>query len=119
MKIWRTPLLLLVAAAIALLAIAGGALLLQSSDEAEAKIVSSDSLSCSAVSPSGDALVVAPDSAGTSLTTTDTAALSAGCYFAGITRFPNGCGGDDLYVLRYLCYDPAKGWYYVNYMYCM
>ncbi|KPJ51384.1 MAG: hypothetical protein AMJ38_00690 [Dehalococcoidia bacterium DG_22] len=118
MKIWRMPLLLLVAV-ITLLAIAGGALLLQPSDEVEARIISGDSLSCSTVSPSGDALVIAPDSAGTSLTTTDTAALSAHCYFAGITRFPNACGGDDLYVLRYLCYDPAKGWFYVNYAYCM
>ena len=37
MRIWRVPLLLLVAA-IAFLAIAGGALLLQSSDEAEARL---------------------------------------------------------------------------------
>jgi hypothetical protein len=36
----------------------------------------------------------------------------------GITIFYGGCGSDDLYVLRYLCYDPAKGWYYVNYWYC-
>ncbi len=118
MRKWRNPLLLLVAA-ITLLAIAGGALLLQSADEAEARIVSGDSLSCSAVGASGDALVVSPDSAGTSLTTTDTAALSATCYFAGITRFPNACGGDDLYVLRYLCYTPEKGWHYVNYAYCL
>ena len=118
MRKWRNPLLLLVAV-ITLLAIAGGALLLQSADEAEARIVSGDSLSCSAVGASGDALVVSPDSAGTSLTTTDTAALSAQCYFAGITRFPNGCGSRDLYVLRYLCYTPAKGWHYVNYAYCL
>ncbi|KPK47794.1 MAG: hypothetical protein AMJ77_01900 [Dehalococcoidia bacterium SM23_28_2] len=115
MRIWRLPLLLVVAV-IALLAIAGGALLLQPSDEAEAKIIPGDSLSCNA---SGEALVVASDSAGTSLTTTDTAALSATCYFAGITRFPNGCGGDDLYVLRYLCYEPGRGWFYANYMYCL
>ncbi len=118
MRIWRVPLLLLVAA-IAFLAIAGGALLLQSSDEAEARFISGDSLSCSAVGASGDALVVSPDSTGTSLTTTDTAALSAQCYFAGITRFPNACGGDDLYVLRYLCYTPEKGWHYINYLYCL
>jgi hypothetical protein len=115
MRILRLPLLLLVAA-ITLLAIAGGAFLLQPSDEAEAKIIPSDSLSCNA---SGEALVAAPDSAGTSLTTTDTSALSATCYFAGITRFPNGCGGDDLYVLRYLCYEPGRGWFYANYMYCL
>ena len=118
MKIPRKPLLLLVAA-ITLLAIAGGVLLLQSSDEAEAGIIPGHSLSCNAAGAPGDALVVAPDSAGTSLATTDTAALSAQCYFAGITRFPNGCGSDDLYVLRYLCYDPARGWFYVNYAYCM
>ena len=118
MRKWRNPLLLLVAA-ITLLAIAGGALLLQSADEAEARIVSGDSLACSAVGASGNALVVSPDSAGTSLTTTDTPALSAQCYFAGITRFPNGCGSRDLYVLRYLCYTPEDGWHYVNYMYCV
>jgi len=118
MKKWRNPLLLLVAA-ITLLAIAGGALLLQPSDQAEAGLISGDSLSCSAVGDPGDALVAAPDSAGTSLTTTDTAALSATCYFAGITRFPGACGSRDLYVLRYLCYDPAKGWYYANYLYCL
>ena len=118
MKRWRNPFLLLVAV-ITLLAIAGGALLLQPSGQAEAGIISGDSLSCSAVDASGDALVVAPDSAGTSLTTTDTAALSATCYFAGITRFPNACGSNDLYVLRYLCYDRAKGWFYVNYAYCV
>jgi hypothetical protein len=118
MRKWRNPLLLLVAA-ITFLAIAGGALLLQSADQAEAGIVSGDSLSCSAVDASGDALVVAPDSAGTSLTTTDTPALAAQCYFAGITRFPNGCGSQDLYVLRYLCYTPERGWHYVNYLYCL
>jgi hypothetical protein len=118
MKIWRMPLLLLVAV-ITFLAIAGGALLLQSSDEAEAGIVSGDSVSCSAVGASGDAFVVAPDSAGPSLTTTDTAPLSATCYFVGITRFPNACGSQDLYVLRYLCYSAARGWHYVNYMYCL
>jgi preprotein translocase subunit SecG len=118
MRIWRMPLLLLVTA-IAFLAIAGGALLLQSSDGAEAGIISGDSPSCSAVGASGDALVVASDSTGSALTTTDTAALSAQCYFAGITRFPNACGNQDLYVLRYLCYSSTRGWYYVNYMYCM
>ena len=118
MRIWRMSLLLLVAA-IALLAIAVGAFLLQASDEAEAGIISGDSLSCSTLGASGDALVVAPDSAGTSLATTDTTDLSATCYFAGITRFPGGCGGQDLYVLRYLCYDPPKGWFYVNYAYCV
>jgi hypothetical protein len=118
MRKWRIPLLVLVAA-ITLLAIAGGTLLSQSADQAEAGIVSSNSLACSASGGSGDALVVAPDSAGTSFTTTDTPALSAECYFAGITRFVNGCGHRDLYVLRYLCYTPERGWYYVNYAYCL
>jgi hypothetical protein len=49
---------------------------------------------------------------------------STKCYFVGISRFPDLCGCGDLYVLRYLCYDPARmnnghnGWYYVNYWYC-
>jgi hypothetical protein len=118
MKISR-KLSLLLAAAVALLAIAGGALLLQHSDQAEAGIIPGDSLSCPASGASGDALVIAPESAGTSLVTTDTAALSAECYFVGITRFPHGCGGDDLYVMRYLCRTPTKPWYYVNYGYCV
>ena len=118
MKISRKLSLLLVAA-IALLTIAGGALLLQPSDQAEARTIPGDSLSCPALGGSGDALVVAPDSAGTSLATTDTAALSAECYFAGISIFRGGCGGDDLYAVRYLCYTPGKGWHYVSYLYCL
>jgi len=117
MRISRKLALLLVAA-IALLAIAGGALLLQHSGPAEAGIIPSDSLSCSASGGSGDALVVAPELAGTSLATTDTAALSAECYFVGISIFRGGCGNQDLWVLRYLCYTPSKGWHYVNYGYC-
>jgi len=118
MKTWRTRLLFLLAP-IALLLIAGGALLLQPSGQAQAVAGSGDSISCSAASAPVDALVVAPDSAGTSLgSVTDSPALSATCYFVGITKFNGACGGDDLYVLRYLCYDPAKGWYYVNYLYC-
>jgi hypothetical protein len=118
MRKWRIPLLLLVAA-ITSLAIAGGTLLLQSADQAEARIVPNDSISCTTVGVSGDSLVVSSDSTGTSLTTTDTAGLSAECYFAGITRFIHGCGNQDLYVLRYLCYTPAKGWHYVNYAFCL
>jgi hypothetical protein len=118
MKKWRNPLLLLVAA-ITLLAIAGGGFLLQPADEATAGIAPSDSLSCSGAIAPDDSLVVSADSAGTSLITTDTAALSAECYFAGITRFIHGCGSRDLYVLRYLCYTPEDGWHYVNYMYCL
>ncbi|MGD0205093.1 MAG: hypothetical protein ABSB57_01425 [Dehalococcoidia bacterium] len=118
MKMSRKLSLLLVVA-ITFLAIASGALLLKSSDQAEAGITLGDSLSCPASGGTGDALVVAPDSAGTSLTTTDTAALSADCYFIGITRFPRGCGNQDLWVLRYLCYNATQGWHYVNYLYCM
>ena len=117
MRISRKLALLLVAA-IALLAIASGAFLLQHSDPAEAGIIPGDSLSCPASGGSGDALVVAPESAGTSLATTDTAALSAECYFVGISIFRGGCGSNDMYILRYLCYSPAKGWYYANYWYC-
>jgi hypothetical protein len=112
-------LLLLLVPAIVLLAIAGGALLLHSSDRAEAGIIAGDSLSCSASDGSGGALVVAPESAGTSLATTDTASLSEECYFVGISRFVNGCGSKDLWILRYLCYTPGKGWHYVNYAYCL
>ncbi|MCJ7509584.1 MAG: hypothetical protein MUP14_01670 [Dehalococcoidia bacterium] len=115
MRISRKLSLLLVAA-IALLAIAGGALLLQHSGQAEAGIIAGDSLSCPAA---GDALVVAPESAGTSLATTDTAALSAQCYFVGISILEGGCGGEDLWIMRYLCYSPGKGWYYSNYGYCV
>lgn len=114
-----SKLLLLLVAVIALLAIAGGALLLQHSDQAEAGIIPGDSLSCPASGGSSDALVVAPDSTGTSLTTTDTAALSAECYFVGISRLIGGCGGQDLYILRYLCHTDVKGWYYANYLYCV
>jgi hypothetical protein len=115
-----SKLLLLLVAVIALLAIAGGALLLQHSDQAEAGIIPGDSLSCPASGGSSDALVVAPDSTGTSLTTTATAALSAECYFVGISRLVGGCGGQDLYILRYLCLRPTtKLWYYANYLYCV
>ena len=119
MKRWRIRLLLLLAP-IAFLLIAGGALLLQPSGQAQAAVGTGDSISCSAASAPVDGLVVAPDSAGTSLgSTTDSPALSATCYFVGITIFPNGCGGDDLYVLRYLCQRENKAWYYVNYGYCV
>jgi hypothetical protein len=118
MRKWRIPLLLLVAV-IASLAIVGGAFLLQPADQATAGIASGDSLSCSVSGGAGGALVVSADSAGTSLITTDTASLSAQCYFAGITRFIKGCGNQDLWVLRYLCYSADRGWYYVNYAYCL
>ncbi|MCJ7509923.1 MAG: hypothetical protein MUP14_03430 [Dehalococcoidia bacterium] len=121
MKRW----LLLALIPIGLLLLAAGALLLQSAGQAEAKIVSGDSLSCSASGGSGDALVVGPDSAGTSLETTDTAALSAQCYFVGISILADGCVGpnpwdfnQDLWIMRYLCYRPDRGWYYSNYGYC-
>jgi len=122
MKRW----LLLSPIPIGVLLLAAGALVLQFAHQAEADIVSGDPLSCSASGGWGDALVVAPDSARTSPATTDTAALSAQCYFVGISLFLDGCSGanpwdlkEDLYVLRYLCYTPAKGWFYSNYAYCI
>jgi hypothetical protein len=115
MKRW----LLLSLVPIGLLLLAAGALLLRPAGQAEAEIAPGDALSCSASGGSGDALVVAPDSPETSLTTSDTAALSAQCYYAGLSRLVDGCGCSDLYVLRYLCYRPQTGWYYRNYLYCV
>ena len=114
MKRW----LLLVLLPIALLLLAVGALALQSSGEAQAGAISGDSVACAAVHSDvdGGALVTSVD--GTSLVSTEDALLSAKCYMVGITIFYGGCGGDDLYVLRYLCYEPARGWYYTNYWYC-
>ena len=99
---------------IALLLLAAGALALQSSDEAQAGTISGDPIACS--DADGGALVSSVG--GTSLTSTDDALLSAKCYLVGIDIFPGGCGSDDLYVLRYLCYEPGRGWYYTNYWYC-
>jgi hypothetical protein len=110
MKRW----LLLSLLPIALLLLAVGALALQSSDEAQAGTISGDPIACSATD-SGD-LVTSVE--GASFTSSEDALLAAKCYMVGIDRFPGGCGSRDLYVLRYLCYDPAKGWYYVNYWYC-
>lgn len=114
MKRW----LLLSLLPIALLLLAVGALALQSSDEAQAGVISGDSAACAAVHTDvdGGALVSSVD--GATLSSSDEALLSAKCYMVGVSIFPGGCGSRDLYVLRYLCYDPAKGWYYVNYWYC-
>jgi len=109
MKRW----LLLSLLPIALLLLAVGALAFQSSDEAQAGAISGDPVACAA---DDGALVTSVD--GTSLVSTEDALLSAKCYMVGITIFYGGCGGDDLYVLRYLCYEPARGWYYTNYWYC-
>jgi hypothetical protein len=111
MKRW----LLLSLIPIALLLLAAGALALQSSGEAQAGAISGDSAACAAVHT--DALVSSVDSAGPSLSS-DEALLAAKCYMVGIDVLRGGCGGDDLWILRYLCYDPAKGWYYVNYWFC-
>lgn len=92
MKRW----LLLSLIPIGLLLLAAGALLLQFAGQAEAEIAPGDALSCSASGGSGDALVVAPGSAGRSLETTNTAALSAQCYFVGISSLVDGCGSGDL-----------------------
>jgi len=110
MKRW----LLLSLLPIALLLLAAGALALQSSGEAQAGTISGDPIACSAAH--GDALVSSVD--GASLSSSEDALLSAKCYMVGVTIFPGGCGSRDLYVLRYLCYDPARGWYYTNYFYC-
>ena len=118
MKTWRIRLLIILAP-IAFLMIAAAVLLLQPSGSAQAGVISGDSLSCSDVSTPADALVFAADSAEMSLGATSDPALSAQCYFVGISIFENGCGGDDLWILRYLCYSPEKGWYYVNYHWCV
>jgi hypothetical protein len=112
MKRW----LLLSLLPIALLLLAAGALALRSSGEAEAGAISGDSAVCSAVH-TDNALVSSVD--GPSLSTSNDALLAAKCYMAGISVFENGCGSRDLWILRYLCYDTNKGWYYVNYWYCM
>jgi hypothetical protein len=96
------------------LLLAVAALALHSSDEAQAGTISGDPIACSATD--GGALVSTVD--GVSSSSSQDALLGAKCYFVGITIFPGGCGGDDLYVLRYLCYDPGRGWYYTNYWYC-
>jgi len=111
MKRW----LLLSLIPIALLLLAAGVLALQSSGEAQAGAISGDSAACAAVHT--DALVSSVDSAGPSLGS-DEALLAAKCYMVGIDVLRGGCGSDDLWILRYLCYDPAKGWYYVNYWFC-
>ena len=109
MKRW----LLLSLLPIALLLVAVGVLALQSSGEAQAGAISGDPVACAA---DDGALVTSVD--GVSLSSSEDALLAAKCYMVGITIFESGCGSRDLYVLRYLCYDPARGWYYTNYWYC-
>ena len=109
MKRW----LLLSLLPIALLLLAVGVLALQSSGEAQAGATSGDPVACAA---DGGALVTSVD--GTSLSSSEDALLAAKCYMVGISIYDGGCGSDDLYVLRYLCYEPGRGWYYVNYWYC-
>jgi len=109
MKRW----LLLSLLPIALLLLAVGALAFQSSGEAQAGAISGDPVACAA---DDGALVTSVE--GTSLVSTEDALLSAKCYMVGITIFEGGCGNEDLYVLRYLCYEPGRGWYYTNYWYC-
>jgi hypothetical protein len=113
MKRW----LLLLLIPIALLLLAAGALFLQSSGEAQAGAISGESVACAAIHT--DALVSSVDSAGPSLGS-DEALLAPSCYLARISRFPGGCGNQDLWIMRYLCYEAGgKGWYYVNYWYCV
>jgi len=111
MKRW----LLLSLLPIALLLLAVGALAFQSSHEAGA--VAGDSATCAALHTDVDGGALVSSVAGPSVSSSD-ALLAAKCYLVGIDRFIGGCGGDDLYVLRYLCYEPGRGWYYVNYWYC-
>jgi hypothetical protein len=114
MKRW----LLLSLLPIALLLLAAGALTLQSSDEAQAGAISSDSAACAAVHTDVDSGALVSSVDGSSLTSSDEALMAAKCYLVGIDVLRGGCGSDDLWILRYLCYDPGKGWYYVNYWYC-
>lgn len=109
MKRW----LLLSLLPIALLLLAVGALSLRSSDEAQAGAISGDPVACAA---DDGALVTSVE--GMSLTSSENAALAATCYLVAIPIFENGCGNEDLWVMRYLCYTPQKGWYYVNYWFC-
>ena len=110
MKRWL--LLSLLALAVLLLSVA--VISLRSSDEAQAGAVSGDPVaSCAA---DDGALVTSVD--GASLTSSANAALAADCYFVALPVFENGCGNQDLWIMRYLCYTPQKGWYYVNYFFC-
>jgi hypothetical protein len=115
MKRW----LLLSLLPVALLLLAAGVLALQSSGEAQGGAARGNSAACAAVHTNvdGGALVSSLDSAGPSLG--GGALLAAECYFVGISRLIGGCGWGDLYILRYLCYTPAKGWFYANYSYCV
>jgi hypothetical protein len=110
MKRWLLLSLLL---PIALVLVAVGVLAFQSSDQAQAGAISGDPVACAAEDGS---LVTSVD--GTSLASTENALASAKCYLVGVTIFDGGCGSDDLYVLRYLCYEVGRGWYYTNYWYC-
>jgi len=114
MKRW----LLLSLIPIALLLLAAGVLSLQSSGEAQAGAISGDSAACAAVHT--NSLVSSVDSAGPSLGSGE-ASLAASCYLAKITVYnpPGGCGNQSLWILRYLCYDSNKGWYYASYWYCV
>ena len=51
-------------------------------------------------------------------TTGKTLRQAARCSLVGWRVYYRGCGSRSLYVLRYLCYDSSRGWYYVSYSYC-
>jgi len=93
---------------IALLLLAAGALALQSSGETRAGAISGDSVACAALHTDVD---------GGALVSSD-ALLATKCYLVGFDVLRGGCGCSDLWILRYLCYSPANGWYYRNYWYC-
>ncbi len=119
----RRARLLVLLGPVAFVLIAAALLLLLPSGSAQAGVMSGDSVSCGAATGDAstpvDAMVLASDSAETSLGATTDPALSAQCFFVGITIFEDGCGNQDLWVLRYLCYDPVNGWRYVNYHFCV
>ena len=95
-----------------------GVLALQPFGEAHSGPAPGDSPASAAAcaDPDGSALIASLDAA--PLTEMGSVAAAAKCYMVGITIFADGCGCSDLYVLRYLCYSPDRGWTYKNYWYC-
>ena len=104
---------------IAGLVLAAGVLVARSSGGVEAGVVAGDSAACARAESDVDAGALVSSVSGPPLSSGDQAPLAgAKCYLVGIEMLSRGCGCRDLYILRYLCYDSAKGWRYVNYWYC-
>jgi len=108
---------------IVLLLLSVGVLAVRHAGGAGAEAVPGDSAACGAAQTDLDsrALIAALDAS--PLSDIAKASLAAKCYLVGIDVLRGGCGSGDLWVLRYLCYDPSRypehnGWYYVNYWYC-